>query len=145
MFVAFVKMPNEFVLCNLHNCEFDTIIMSENIKPQKKTPQELNDFLSSLESYNPTVPDAVSKFYLERNGVSCKDDKIPKLVSLACDKLLSEILYEAKQINILRTERGKKRKDMGPGEVLELEDLHISLKQIGVNIRRRKILTDENS
>lgn len=114
--------------------------MTESQKQPKKSSEELNDFISALESYNPTVPDAVSKFYLERSGVSCKDEKISKLVSLACDKLLSEIIYEAKQINALRTAKGKKRKE--PGEILELEDLHISLKQIGVNIRRRKIVSE---
>lgn len=122
---------------------------------------ELNDFLLKLDSYNPTIPENLTQYYLERSGLEIKDPRIAKLISLAADKLLSEILYEAKQIAALRAQNsstkavvggsgsgggggggssssgGKKRK--AENDVLEMEDVQISLAQMRIFLRRRKL------
>ena len=101
---------------------------------------ELCDFLSAIDTYNPTMPEAVSKYYLEKSGVNIKDERILKLVSLATDYLLTDIIHEAKQISLLRQQSSKysnKRKaDMI--DTLELIDLETVLTQATVYISRKK-------
>ena len=102
--------------------------------------EELNDFLSALELYNSTFPEALSKSIVERKGLSVEDDKISKFISLAADKFLSEVIYEAKQISILRqqsTKSVKRRAEMA--ETLELEDLEGSVAQMQIQLRRKKL------
>jgi transcription initiation factor TFIID subunit 10 len=93
-----------------------------------------------LDSYSPTIPEALSNHYLERSGVECKDERILKLVSLAADKVLTEILYEAKQVSKLRQQavknNPKKRQEMN--ETLELEDVAGSLTQMRIYFRRKR-------
>lgn len=101
---------------------------------------ELCDFLSAIDTYNPTMPEAVSKYYLEKSGVNIKDERILKLVSLASDYLLTDIIHEAKQISLLRQQSSKynnKRKaDMI--DTLELVDLETVLSHATVYIGRKK-------
>lgn len=99
----------------------------------------LCDFLSALDAYKPTLPDSVSKYYLENKGLAVEDDRISKFVSLAADKFMSEIIYEAKQISLLRQQairNPKRRQEMT--ETLEIEDLESSLAQMRVFLRRKK-------
>jgi len=106
---------------------------------------ELCEFLSAIDTYNPTMPEAVSKYYLEKSGVNIKDERIPKLVSLASDFLLSDIIHEAKQISLLRQQSSKyniKRKnDMI--DTLELIDLETVLTQATICIGRKKIKSED--
>eukprot|EP01036_Dinobryon_divergens_P027460 gene27460-36237_t len=108
--------------------------------------EELNDFLSALELYNSTFPDALSKSLLERKGVSVEDDKISKFISLAADKFMSEVIYEAKQISILRQQstRSLKRK-AEMADTLELEDLEGSVSQMRIQLRRKKLKLPVNN
>jgi hypothetical protein len=116
-------------------------------KQRQKQATDLNDFLLSLDSYAPTYPENLIRFYLDRSGLEVKDDRITKLMSLAADKLLSEILYEAKQISTLRQQnsRGKKRKFSEVSDGIDIEDLQLSLLQLRIFVRRRKLFTNEQS
>lgn len=105
--------------------------------------EDLCDFLNAIDTYNSTVPEAVTSFYLKKSGMELKDERIPKLVTLAVDKLLSEIIYEAKQMSILRqqTVRSSKRKqDMQ--ETLETVDLASALSNVNVVLRRKRSKQD---
>jgi transcription initiation factor TFIID subunit 10 len=104
---------------------------------------ELNEFLLSLDSYNPTIPENLTKYYLERSGVDVKDSRITKLISLAADKLLSEILYESRQVATLKLQgsankasRKRKLGDEG-GDVIDFDDIQVSLAQLRVFLRRK--------
>mmetsp|Transcript_20620 Transcript_20620/g.34544 ORF Transcript_20620/g.34544 Transcript_20620/m.34544 type:complete len:143 (+) Transcript_20620:55-483(+) len=110
----------------------------------KRFTEQLNDFLAAVESYNPTVPEAISSYYLKKSGCDIKDDRIPKVVSLAADKLLSEIVHEAKQISILRQQsvRSNKRKTE-MAETLEMVDIEASLAQAKVFLRRKRQKGDD--
>ena len=105
--------------------------------------EDLNDFLSAIDSYNPTVPDAVTTYYLEKSGLAVKDERISKLVSLAADKLLSEIIHEAKQESILRQQAVKSQKRRAEmDDTLELIDLERSLDKAKILLRRKKARDD---
>jgi transcription initiation factor TFIID subunit 10 len=106
--------------------------------------EDLNDFLAAVDAYTPTVPDAVSTYYLEKSGLAVKDSRIPKLVSLAADKLLSEIIHEAKQVSILRQQAVKSQKRRAEmDETLELTDLETSLAQYRILLKRKKARSDD--
>jgi transcription initiation factor TFIID subunit 10 len=104
---------------------------------------ELNEFLLSLDSYNPTIPENLTKHYLERSGLDVKDPRITKLISLATDKLLSEILYESRQVATLRQQgagnKGNRKRKFGDenGDLLDLDDIQVSLAQLRVFLRRK--------
>lgn len=101
--------------------------------------EDLNDFLGAINTYDSTLPEAVSTFYLEKSGMAMKDPRIAKLVSLAADKLLLEIVHEAKQISQLRQQsvrNQKRRTEMA--DTLELADLEASLAQSKIMLRRKR-------
>lgn len=112
-------------------------VASEKVKQSKA--EELNDFLTSLDGYKPTVPEALTSFYLERGGVEIKDNRIVKLVALATDKFLADVLNEAKQMSKLRQQavkNPKRRQEMS--DSLEVEDIAGSLSELRVFFRRKK-------
>ena len=106
--------------------------------------REKNDFLVALESYTPTIPEAVTRFYMEKSGVSALDERMVKLISLASDHFLAKTVHEAKQMSLLKQApktKGTKRKAAqepaaGPDDLLELEDLERALSEQGVFIRK---------
>ncbi len=107
--------------------------------------EDLCEFLSGLDNYAPTVPESLSAYYIERSGVAIIDDRIPKLVSLAADRFISEIVHEAKQISILRQNNVKNQKRRAEmSDTLENDDLEGSLAQMRIYLRRKKVKVDDS-
>lgn len=106
--------------------------------------KEFSQFLGALEEYNPTFPENLTRYYMERAGFAVKDERILKLVSLAADKAMSQIIYEAKQVATLRQHgnRNAKRKSDRTNDSFEIDDLEASLSQFRIYIRKKKRKTD---
>ena len=119
--------------------------MQSSSQHARSQAAELNSFLTSLQQYQPTFPEQVSRFYMERSGVNEDDPKIHKLVSLAVDRFMCEVLYEAMQINRLRNQgtRSRKRKASDDSDCIDSEDLQISLTQMRIYLRRAKHAKEE--
>ena len=120
---------------------------STNLKQQSGNllwSEELNNFLMSLDNYEPTIPEAISSFYLRRSGLEVKDSKVSKLVSLASDKFLAELIAEAKQISQVRQQgvRAQKRK-AEMNETLEMEDVELSLSRHHINTLKQRFKLGE--
>lgn len=105
---------------------------------------EFNQFLSALTGYAPTFPESLTKYYMERAGFAVKDERVVKLVSLAADRVMSEIIYEAKQVANLKVQgaRNAKRKADRAADSLEVEDLEACLSQYRIFVRKKKRKTD---
>ena len=108
----------------------------------KDTQEDLCDFYSALDVYTPTIPEAVTKYYMQRSGVMAADPRMIKLISLAADKFLSETIHEARQMSLLRKQGLKqaKRKTADSSDVLEIEDLERCLAQQEIILKRKKAL-----
>lgn len=120
----------------------DNLVRIDSINKDKAMwSTELNDFLVSLDSYSPSIPEAVVKYYMEKAGGCIKDERIVKLVALATDKFLSETIYDAKQNAALKSSqaKNKKRNAVEMQELFDIDDLEkaLALKQIHIKKIRR--------
>eukprot|EP00616_Rhizochromulina_sp_CCMP1243_P020023 CAMPEP_0118971828 /NCGR_PEP_ID=MMETSP1173-20130426/8344_1 /TAXON_ID=1034831 /ORGANISM="Rhizochromulina marina cf, Strain CCMP1243" /LENGTH=142 /DNA_ID=CAMNT_0006921327 /DNA_START=49 /DNA_END=477 /DNA_ORIENTATION=+ len=98
-------------------------------------------FLKEVEGYTPTIPEEVIRYYLQRGGSACDEHRTLKLVSLATDKLISEVVHEAKSLAELRSSAGEGTdaadpSQVSPRPVLTMGDLAESLKRKGVKITK---------
>ncbi len=85
-----------------------------------KWSDDLNDFLFGLDSYSPTVPEAAIRYTLQKNGLSVQDPRILKLVGLATDKFLTDVIKEATEMSKIRkSSTNAKRKGSGNDDTLE--------------------------
>ncbi|MCO5561205.1 hypothetical protein L7F22_014826 [Adiantum nelumboides] len=72
----------------------------------------LVDFLSSVVDYLPVIPDELAQYYLNRSGFQCPDLRVTRLISIATQKFISEIVNDAFQLCKLRqTAPMRERKD----------------------------------
>ncbi|ALC39083.1 Taf10b [Drosophila busckii] len=101
----------------------------------------LSDFMLQLEDYTPLMPDAVTAHYLNMGGFHADDKRIVRLISIATQKFMSEIIDDALQHSKARTHLqnsntpgGSKAKDRK--FTLTMEDLQPALADYGINVRK---------
>lgn len=112
-------------------------IANGDVKPAvSATP--LADFLMQLEDYTPTIPDAVTGYYLNRAGFEASDPRIIRLISLASQKFISDIANDALQYCKMKgTASGSSRsKTKDKKYTLTMEDLTPALSEYGVNVKK---------
>ena len=79
-------------------------------KMRKYKPlQQVGNFLSNLDDYDPTIPESLTKYYMNKSGIEAKDQRMVKLISLATDHFLAKTIFEAKQLTLLRHQLGTLR------------------------------------
>lgn len=114
-----------------------------------KNMTSLNNFLTNLDEYSPTVPEAVTEFYMNKGGVEAGDPRMVKFISLAADHFLAKTVYESRQVCLLRQENtattSKKTQKRKMAEVanktedtFQEEDLDRALIAAGVRVHRSK-------
>ncbi|XP_034029056.1 transcription initiation factor TFIID subunit 10 [Thalassophryne amazonica] len=111
-------------------------IANGDVKPAVTTP--LADFLMQLEDYTPTIPDAVTGYYLNRAGFEASDPRIIRLISLASQKFISDIANDALQYCKMKgTATGSSRnKTKDKKYTLTMEDLTPALSEYGINVKK---------
>lgn len=97
----------------------------------------LVDFLTQLDDYTPTIPDAVTSYYLNAAGFEAADSRIVRLVSLAGQKFISDIANDALQHCKMRGS-GQSSKKTGKDKryTLTMEDLTPALTEYGINVKK---------
>jgi len=65
--------------------------------------RSLPTLLDAVEEHEPTIPDEIVQYLLERSGCKCNDPKIYRLVSLATQQFLYEVLHDARLFQKLRS------------------------------------------
>ncbi|XP_077441461.1 transcription initiation factor TFIID subunit 10 [Vanacampus margaritifer] len=112
-------------------------ITNGDIKPATSTTP-LADFVMQLEEYTPTIPDAVTGYYLNRAGFEASDPRIIRLISLASQKFISDIANDALQYCKMKgTASGSSRsKTKDKKYTLTMEDLAPALSEYGVNVKK---------
>nr|XP_023406364.1 transcription initiation factor TFIID subunit 10 [Loxodonta africana] len=108
---------------------------------ENSTP--LVDFLMQLEDYTPTIPDAVTGYYLNRAGFEASDPRIIRLISLAAQKFISDIANDALQhCKMKGTASGSSRsKSKDRKYTLTMEDLTPALSEYGINVKKPHYFT----
>ncbi|GAB6029079.1 Transcription initiation factor TFIID subunit 10 [Chamberlinius hualienensis] len=96
------------------------------------------DFLLQLEDYTPTIPDAVTAYYLNASGFEASDPRLVRLVSMAAQKFISDVANDALQHCKMRGTSGGSSKKTGKDKryTLTLEDLTPALKEYGINVKK---------
>lgn len=97
----------------------------------------LNDLVSQLEDYHPTIPDAVTSYYVNRAGFEASDPRVVRLISLAAQKFISDIANDALQFSRMRG-AGQSSKKAGKEKryTLTMEDLGPALNEYGINVKK---------
>eukprot|EP00026_Physarum_polycephalum_P020138 Phypoly_transcript_22529.p1 GENE.Phypoly_transcript_22529~~Phypoly_transcript_22529.p1 ORF type:complete len:154 (+),score=27.33 Phypoly_transcript_22529:117-578(+) len=111
----------------------------------EKEASEIEEFIASLEDYQPTVPDEVTSYYLNRTGFVCTDIKMKRLIALAAQKFISDIATDALQYCKIRQQSASRDKSKARKLVLTLEDLSQSLKEYGINLKKPEYFADKLS
>ncbi|XP_050294764.1 transcription initiation factor TFIID subunit 10 [Anthonomus grandis grandis] len=114
-------------------------------EPPMTLGQPLSDFLLQLEDYTPTIPDAVTAYYLRTSGFEPKDPRLLRLISIAAQKFISDIANDALQHCKMRTSnsstshgasskgaKGIKDKKY----TMTMEDLTPALAEFGIVIKK---------
>ncbi|XP_059511624.1 transcription initiation factor TFIID subunit 10 [Stegostoma tigrinum] len=117
-------------------------IANGDVKPVISTTP-LADFLMQLEDYTPTIPDAVTGYYLNRAGFEASDPRIIRLISLAAQKFISDIANDALQhCKMKGTASGSSRnKSKDKKYTLTMEDLIPALSEYGINVKKPHYFT----
>eukprot|EP01112_Ceratiomyxa_fruticulosa_P010531 TRINITY_DN2792_c0_g4_i1.p1 TRINITY_DN2792_c0_g4~~TRINITY_DN2792_c0_g4_i1.p1 ORF type:complete len:135 (+),score=36.78 TRINITY_DN2792_c0_g4_i1:66-470(+) len=105
---------------------------------------DIEDFLLLMEEYQPTIPDEVTAYYLNRTGFNCDDIRVKRMVALAAQKFISDIANDALQYCKMRQSQQKSHsKEKGDKKlILTIEDLQQSLSEYGISIKKPEYFTD---
>ncbi|KAJ7393394.1 Transcription initiation factor TFIID subunit 10 [Desmophyllum pertusum] len=152
---------SQTVVSNLVQTKANTSSVSTNSQPQTSQPTTSNtsttttpatpqvdtkvrnagaslaEFLTQLDDYTPTIPDAVTAFYLNRSGFDSTDPRVVRMISLAAQKFVSDIANDALQHCKMRGSGQSSRKSgKDKRYTLTMEDLTPALSEYGVTVRK---------
>jgi len=104
--------------------------------------KELAKLFGELDEFAPTIPDALTQHHLKISGVRDADVRVTRLVSLAAQKIISQIVTDARICAQQRLEmqaKDKRERGFDPKDrrvVMTLEDLMAALTDYGLGIRK---------
>lgn len=117
-----------------------------SLQDDRTQGQVLSDFLTQLEDYTPTIPDAVTSYYCQSAGFEASDPRIVRLISIAAQKFISDVANDALQHCKTRTNNapnshGSNKNVKQPNNkdrkyTLTMEDLSPALSDYGITVRK---------
>ncbi|KAG9510009.1 Transcription initiation factor TFIID subunit 10, partial [Fragariocoptes setiger] len=101
---------------------------------QQQQPQQHQDsvyeFVRKLEDYTPVIPDVVVTHYLNSAGFRSGDTRVVRLIALAAQKFVADIIGDSLQHCKLRGQNKVANK------VLKLDDLTAALDDYGLRVKK---------
>jgi len=125
--------------CQLTAGTFQTTQPDYALQDMQSMGEPLADFVQQLDDYVPTIPDSVTAFYLNTAGFETTDPRIVRLVSLAAQKFVSDVVNDALQHCKMRASSGQTTKKQLKDKqrlVLTMEDLTPALAEYGINVTK---------
>lgn len=122
----------------------DPVYEQNLMKPLfERRDKSLKELLDAMDEFSPIIPDAVIDYYLTKSGFKSNDPRIKRLLALATQKFVADIVNDAYQFAKIRAQSatasgGAGRGRAGPGSmsgrtVLTMESLSGVLGDYGIN------------
>mmetsp|Transcript_2130 Transcript_2130/g.5403 ORF Transcript_2130/g.5403 Transcript_2130/m.5403 type:complete len:120 (+) Transcript_2130:50-409(+) len=112
-------------------------------------PDGTLQLLQQLDEQPPLVPDELTQYLMRRSGQDCKDPKLVRLISLAAQRFIAEVVHDSLQLCKARLGSANKKQLKAAGyrdkRVLTIEDLSKALKEFGVTVRQPPYMVDANA
>merc|ERR1719411_285683 len=107
--------------------------------PANQTYEVIEDLLERVEDYSSVIPDSVTNSILQGVGVDNQTPEVTRLISLAAQKFISDISYEALQHCKMRG-GGKEQKSKSSGRdrkyAMSSEDVVVALSDQGLTVKK---------
>lgn len=108
------KQSDDFNLLDSNGDSLDDSFISDS---DTKTPGEiLDEFCVRLNDINTTLPDSVVNHYMKKTGFLVNDPKLIKIISIASQKFISEIVNDVMQHHKLKTKSASQTTANNPGQ-----------------------------
>ena len=121
---------------NIDIKEMDNGYSDNSEEETHPTEENIMKFMKNIENYETSVPKSITMNLLRQSGMEVTDPKIVALVSVAAQKFISDIAFDAlthckmRQANNLR--KGIKDKKYS----MNTEDLSVALKEKGIALKK---------
>lgn len=107
--------------------------------PANQTYEVVEDLLERVEDYSSVIPDSVTNSILQGVGVEQQTPEVTRLISLAAQKFISDISYEALQHCKMRG-GGKEQKSKSSGRdrkyAMSADDVVVALSDQGLTVKK---------
>jgi len=100
--------------------------------------------VEGLDDYTPVIPDPVLENILSRSGLASNDPRVTRLISVAAQKFVADIAYNALQHCKMRG-GGKEQKKLNTKDkkyTMTTEDLAMALGEQGVTVKKPPYYTN---
>lgn len=120
-----------------HNPVTQVMMTGQQTQDVKTAGVPLSDFILQLEDYATTIPDSVTAYYLNKAGFDACDPRIVRLISVAAQKFVSDVVNDALQHCKMRAS-GQSSKKQGKDKrfTLSMDDLVPALSEYGINVKK---------
>jgi len=106
---------------------------------RSETYEVVEELLERVEHYNSVIPDSVTDSILQGVGIDNQTPEVTRLISLAAQKFISDISYEALQHCKMRG-GGKEQKSKSSGRdrkyTMSTEDVVVALSDQGLTVKK---------
>jgi len=121
------------------NDDYESPPQSPSNVASPRSVEPVLEVLDRVEAYQPAIPDNVTENILINSGLNTNDPQMVRLVSLAAQKFISDIAYEALQHCKMRgggKEQKKKEGRKSEKFTMTLDDLNGSLQEHGIMVQK---------